>query len=550
MAHDLKVPVTYALFPGADHSLARPPNGLAFCAVSETFLVGHLGGRNERTGLPFAAPASRCRPGRTLSQFLHPPKEGVAMNTLTATTKDGRRIPYLPDLIGEGGMKRVYFTGDKQAVVCFYKDHTEATDPDRMARLEAILGRYNPTKDPKTGPYFEGLFCWPTGLVVQPALGLVMPTYPAHFFFARGNWKGKEQGANWFTSPKLRKMLPPDLRGDWRNYLQLCVLLTRAVRKLHSMGLAHADLSPKCVLMDPTGENLAIVDVDAVVVPGLFPPDVLGTPGYIAPEILMTQDLPFDDPRRKLPTGLTDLHALAVMIYVFLLSRHPLRGPRINSQSAEVDEILSMGEKALFIEDPHDRSNRPAGITVTCDQLGPHLSQLFHQAFVDGLHHPPARPSADQWETALCRSQDLLIPCGNQACEDRWFVYRPSEACVCPRCRWKLDTPTPVLEFFDPRDNGQSRPDGDCLVAWHQRTLHQWHVCGDGKPVAGVEPEEQARVVFHQGRWLLVNKELDSLVSPGGTPVLKGQAFVLRNGAEVLLSKEEHGRRVRVTMIS
>jgi len=45
------------------------------------------------------------------------------------------------------------------------------------------------------------------------------------------------------------------------------------------------------------------------VVPGLYPPDVLGTPDYIAPEVLATQGLPLGDPKRNLPSNLTDAFA-------------------------------------------------------------------------------------------------------------------------------------------------------------------------------------------------------------------------------------------------
>ncbi len=48
-----KIPVTYVLFPDEGHGFARPPNRLAFYAVTEAFLAGHLGGRYERIGIAF-----------------------------------------------------------------------------------------------------------------------------------------------------------------------------------------------------------------------------------------------------------------------------------------------------------------------------------------------------------------------------------------------------------------------------------------------------------------------------------------------------------------
>ncbi|MFM6157010.1 MAG: hypothetical protein ACKPE3_29115, partial [Sphaerospermopsis kisseleviana] len=93
----------------------------------------------------------------------------------TAILADGSTIEYLPDMIGEGVMKQVYFTADKSSVICFYKDENAGTDVNRMQRLEKILGAFNPTTD-KTGEYFKQLFCWPTAIVVKPKLGIVTPT--------------------------------------------------------------------------------------------------------------------------------------------------------------------------------------------------------------------------------------------------------------------------------------------------------------------------------------------------------------------------------------
>lgn len=471
------------------------------------------------------------------------------MSTLTATLKDGRTVEYLPNMIGEGGMKKVYFTADKKSVVCFFKDKNTGSDPNRIARLEDILGKYNPTTGNPHGKFFADLFCWPTGIVVSPEIGVMTPAYPGNYFFGSGNWKGKEKEGKWFSSPKLRKLLPPVERGNWLNYLQLCINMARGINKMHMTGLAHSDLSCKNVLVDPPGGKCVVIDIDSLVVPGRYPPDVLGTPGYIAPEVLGTQHLNLTDPKRRLPSNLTDLHALAVLIYEYLMKRHPLRGPKVNGKTAEEDERLSMGEKALFIENPKDQSNRPKGLTVSIDHLGPYLPKVFTQAFVDGLHDPNNRPTAGEWETALTRSADLLIQCGNSACEDKWFLYKDGQVPKCPTCGWSLNTKIPVLEFhYSPRA-GQFRPEGHCLVAWDQRRLHKWHIYRNVRPVAGVDQEVQAYVIFHQGQWLLVNKNLDSMISPAGNPVPKGQACVLKDGVEVRLSKEEHGRLISVKMI-
>ena len=472
------------------------------------------------------------------------------MNLLNATLLDGRRVPYRPEQIGEGGMKRVFFTADRQLVVCFFKDLRLKTDPNRMERLKAILGRFNPTTDPQTGKYFAELFCWPTGVVVDPQFGVLAPTYPKNFFFKTGPWQGKEKEGKWFSSPKLRKMLPAAERGVWSDYLRMGVPMARAVRKLHLTGLAHSDLSSRNVLVDPPGGRCAVIDIDSLVVPGVFPPDVLGTPGYIAPEVLATQGLPADDRNRRLPSNLTDLHALAVLLYEYLLRRHPLRGPKVNGQTAEEDELLSMGAKALWIEDPRDESNR-VDVAVPCRQLGPYLPGLFERAFVEGLHQPSARPGADDWESALSRLSDLLIPCGNPACDEKAFLYCRNEAPICPWCRWELKSPLPVLEYHyaPPGRKGQFRPEGHCVVGHNGKPLYRWHTHRNVRVAEGVESDVQAIIASQEGQWVLVNYNLRGMVSPAGNPVPMGRGCPLRDGDEVLLSGDDHGRLAVVRMI-
>ena len=46
--------------------------------------------------------------------------------------------------------------------------------------------------------------------------------------------------------------------------------------RLHNAGLAHSDLSPNNVLVAPTQGKSIVIDVDSLVVEGLFPPDVAG----------------------------------------------------------------------------------------------------------------------------------------------------------------------------------------------------------------------------------------------------------------------------------
>lgn len=472
---------------------------------------------------------------------------------MKAYLEDGQVIDYLPEKIGEGTMKEVFFSANKESVLCFYKGDAQTTDPERQRRLKKILTEFNPTlPNKKNADYWSKLFCWPTGIILKPKLGVLTPVYPHNYFFASGRWKGKEKKGRWFVSPKLRQLLPEEERGSWINYLKICIILARAVSRLHLAGLAHADLSDNNVLIDPTCGQTIIIDIDSLVVPHIFPPDVDGTPGYIDPEVLATAALRTGDAKKHLASIRSDLHALAVLIYEYLLHRHPLRGPKIHStRSAEEDEQLSMGEKALFIEHPQDSSNRPKeGLSIAVTTLGPTLTELFYKAFVKGLHSPYERPTAYEWERGLIKTWDLLYPCPNPQCSHGWFVVNLEENKVhCPFCQTPVTKSFPVLTFRSEKLPGQWMRHGQ-LVIYDGQSLFKWHIFDHLFPGPEADREPQAYCSFHQNKWLLINQTLTSLTSPNGNRVDIHKAVELKTGSQIRLSQEPRGCIVEVHFIN
>jgi len=482
--------------------------------------------------------------------------------TVKVKATDGSVVEYADNVIGEGGMKTAHFSPDKSYVVLFYKEKQDYTAKER---LENIIEKYNPTLDAGYGDYWKNLYCWPTKIIAQNRLGIVVPTYPKHFFFEAGFQKGKEKEGKWFASPKLRKLLDPSEKGSWLSYFQISILISRAVRRMHTSGLAHSDLSYKNVLIDPKGGHAAIIDIDGLVVPNKYPPDVLGTPDFIAPEVYKTIDLDFKDPNRKLPCRYTDLHALGVLIYMYLLYRHPLRGGKVHDLDPQIDEQLSMGEKALFIEHPHDKCNRPrekhpsympwADIDlIPASIVGPYIKRLFEKVFIDGLHNPSQRPTADQWETELIRTVDLMQPCGNPKCEQKWFVFDNTVKPQCPFCGWQFKGLLPVLNFYSARKLGQFSPDNHKLMVYHNQFLYPWHankrVFPDEKLLDAAK-RPVGYFSFHQGKWVLVNQKLPQMRDEtNNKEIAIGSMVELRNGAQIKLSPEEGGRLIYVQLVS
>jgi DNA-binding helix-hairpin-helix protein with protein kinase domain len=463
---------------------------------------------------------------------------------MKAQLENGCLIDYFPNQIAQGSMKDVYLTQDRASVLCFYQ-HQRHHTLKQHRRLQAILTVFNPTlPDKKHAKYWSERFCWPTAIITQPTLGVMLPLYPQHYFFAAGRWQGLEKKSRWFVSPTLRRYLPQSEQGNWLNYYKISLLLARTVSRLHLAGLAHSDLSDNNVLIDPVSGQMRLIDLDTLVVPRIFPPEVEGTPGYIAPEVLTTLPLSPDDAKKQLASILTDQHALAVLIYEYLLNRHPLRGPKIHSSdSAEEDERLSLGEKALFIEHPLDRSNAPkTGLTVPVTRLGASLTRLFYQAFVTGLHHPHQRPTAYQWERGLIQTWDTLHPCPNPDCSHQWFIVLPKQT-HCPFCQTPLKTPIPILTRQAEKRPGEWMRIGE-LVVYHGQGLFKWHVFDHIFPGPGVDNTLQAYCVFYQEKWVLINQALTSMISAQGHRVKINQAVELKVGEAIRLSQEAHGCQI------
>lgn len=289
----------------------------------------------------------------------------MSESIVTLTASNGEQVQFRDKIIATGGMKDVYASPDKKYVVAFYR--AELDEASRQ-RLQMITGPYRERIfGEASGDYWDQMFCWPTATVEHNGrVGVVAPFYRDHFFFEHGSLnndmlkiRGKDKEGKWFAAPNNQfKFLDERERGNWLSYLQLCLRLSRAIRRLHAAGLAHSDLSYKNVLLAPTSGQVCIIDVDGLVVPDRFPPEVVGTPDFIAPEVVATSHLDKTDPGRALPSIYTDRHALAVMVYTLLLLRHPLRGRKVHAQEPGEDERLTMGERALFVEHPKDDSNR------------------------------------------------------------------------------------------------------------------------------------------------------------------------------------------------
>lgn len=488
--------------------------------------------------------------------------KGVFMPEIVSlVASDGSKIEFEDKIIAQGSVKDVYFSVDRTHAIGFYRTPQDSVS---MERLQNIVGTYRQQiMSGEEGEYWRQVLCWPESLVEWKGLtGVVLPLYPKNFFFRSGKYAGKEKEGKWFTSAKLKnRFLPNSEKGTWLSNIRVCIQFVSAVRKLHSMGLAHSDLSYKNVLADPQTGRAIVIDLDGLVIPGKFPPSVVGTPDFIAPEVMETRSLANDNPDKKLPSIQTDCHALAVLIYMYLLNRHPLRGGKIYNEDPVIDEELQMGREALFIEHTEDKSNRPKVEYLKEYELpqgdvdkvpytvcGPYLKEMFDRAFIAGLHNPEKRPSAAEWEEALIKTADEMIPCSNSKCLQKWFVYSEDTNLVCPFCNRVYRKKLVNLEFAEKTPDGNQVSSGYRLAVEKGHNLLKRHLePADWVKSSGDKPLASFLRLF--GASFLFNRNAGGMfrIMPDGSRKKMGINSLTRLRDGMVIEIDDNGKTVVIT---
>ncbi|WP_256663024.1 transposase, partial [Klebsiella michiganensis] len=61
------------------------------------------------------------------------------------------------------------------------------------------------------------------------------------------------------------------------------------------------------------------------------------------------------------------------------------------------------------------------------------------------------RPTADEWESALVKTVDLIQPCQNKDCDQKWYVFNGKTKPVCPYCGTPYKGKLPILNLYSSR---------------------------------------------------------------------------------------------------
>lgn len=319
--------------------------------------------------------------------------------------------------LSEGGQGWTYLVEGPYGCKCLktYKPDFLSFRPDMMNLLRAKL-----PKPPKSAAYV-----WPQEVIdCNLAKGYVMDfvddTYKLMSRFLRSTQSGGVRFKNLKTT------------------IDAMLGLASAFNVLHQTGYNYQDLSCGNFMIDPDTGDVRIIDNDNVSVEKTAS-GVLGTPGFIAPEVLA---------RRSIPSIYSDRFSLSVIMFLLLFHGHPLEGRRfLTPLFAEEQAMALYCTDPVFVFDPKDRRN---ALVSTLPQhrlmmgfwhwLPDYVRELFLRAFSREtmLEKPSLRPTENEWEQVLSRLRSSLITCP-YCDQESLFTGDPNMVCEdCKRPMGKL----------------------------------------------------------------------------------------------------------------
>jgi DNA-binding helix-hairpin-helix protein with protein kinase domain len=401
---------------------------------------------------------------------------------------------------GQGEVYRAALAGQSVALKWYFP--AQATSEQRAAQ-ETLVRKGAPTAQ----------FLWPLDLATAPRVpgfGYVMPLRDPRY-------KGIVDLMKRRIEPTFRALATAGL-GLAQNFLQL-----------HAQGLCYRDISFGNVFFDPLTGDVLICDNDNVTIDGAGRGGVLGTPRFMAPEVVRGD---------ALPSTQTDLWSLAVLLFYMLMIHHPLEGKRESAIHALDLPAMNRlyGTHPLFIYDPRDPSNRPVpGIhdnAIIFWRLYPQfLRDLFTKAFTTGIREAQGRVRESEWRAVLVRLRDAIMLCANCGAENFYDAeaLKAGAQPACWSCQRVLTLPARIrigkqVIVLNPLTE---------LYPHHLDPQRIYNFSGPAAVVNGSAAKSLALKNLSQAKW--------TVTTPDGKEkeVKPGQSVILVCGLKVAFGKTE-----------
>jgi serine/threonine protein kinase len=362
----------------------------------------------------------------------------------TIITGDGEKHK-LGKLAGYGAQGVVYEDGTGSKMIkLYYPTGSNVIDEDILERLRFI-------RNVKMPPNFVEI----EDIVDKPYVGYVMEKVVDHKPLSTYLIADKEMSFSEWYNQGL----------GFRERIFVGYIIAKAFGALERSNLSYCDISGNNILVKAEKSvSIKMIDVDNIYVAGKGTAAVLGTPRYIAPEVVS---------RQKNPDVLSDNYSLAVILFELLRVGHPYISDDILDGTPE-NEDAALAGKYDYVTDENSTNMLPADIVLT-DKL----KNLFQRCFIDGKKNRLARPSAREFEFALLEASNKVIKC--PAC-GAWHYPRKTDR-VYDGCPW-CDAPSKPkarLNFYDVLTEGNDYKFGKPIENIQQDKPVNSYILREGK---------------------------------------------------------------------
>lgn len=362
----------------------------------------------------------------------------------TIITVDGKKYK-LGKLAGYGAQGVVYEDASEKKMIKLYSPSgSDIVEEDIIERLRFI-------RDVKMPKNFVDIL----DIVDRPYTGYVMDKVEDHKPLNSYLIQDKNMSFSEWYNQGL----------GLRERIFIGYIIAKAFGELERSNLSYCDISGNNILVRTSkGASIKMIDVDNIYVAGKGTAAVLGTPRYIAPEVIS---------RQKNPDVLSDNYSLAVLLFELLRVGHPYISDDILDGTPE-DEEAALAGKYEYVNDENSTNMLPTDIVFT-DKL----KQLFERCFVNGKKNRIERPSAKEFEFALLEASNKVIKCPSCGA---WHYPRKSGKVYegCPWCD-AVSKPKARLNFYDVLTEGENYRTGKIADGSRQGKIVNTYILREGK---------------------------------------------------------------------
>lgn len=301
----------------------------------------------------------------------------------TSINHQGENVKII-DLLGSGGQGEVYkvqYKGKDYALKWYFPDNATS---EQKKILSDLISKGSPNEN----------FLWPITLIESSqykSFGYIM------------DLRTKEY--NGIVDLMKNKCSP-----NFYNLSTVGFQTSNSFLQLHTRGLCYKDISFGNLFFNPDTGDVKICDNDNVTSDASSFTGVLGTPKFMAPEIVRGN---------KKPSTQTDLYSLAVLLFYVFFVHHPLDG-KIEMQIKCLDAPAMKklyGDNPIFIFDPNNDSNRPIkgyqdNALIYWNIYPQFFKELFIRSFTDGIKDPlNGRVRESEWRKIFIQLRDSIFYC-------------------------------------------------------------------------------------------------------------------------------------------